>query len=336
MEALSAQLPVCFEIVTTVPQWFFEQSLTAPFTLHSLPSDIGLIQHNALEIDLGRTIQALDGFYPLRKDLVAQAAELFAGCTAVLCDIAPLGIAAARRAGTPSVLLENFTWDWIYQPYCRKHPGFSTHIETLQQLYAQADYHLQANPVCHRLACDLHVAPVARRRREPGSRLRRQLQIGDTETAVLVTMGGIAGTPLPLDEMSELEQCFIVPGASGDEVEIRGNLRLLPLNSSLYHPDLVAACDAVVGKVGYSTLAEIYQAGIPWGWIGRPGFRESSPLAAFIRQEMASIEITEQEFGIHDWLGKVTQLCSLRSDGAGRRNGADEAAAFLHDLLRAQ
>ena len=143
MEALSAGLPVCFEIVTTVPHWFFAESLTAPYSLHSVNCDIGLVQRNSLEEDPGKTLELLDRFFPLDQSLVDRVAGLLADCSLVICDIAPLGIAAAQRAGTLSVLLENFTWDWIYRSYLEQWPGFDYHISYLQQLYASVDYHLQ-------------------------------------------------------------------------------------------------------------------------------------------------------------------------------------------------
>ncbi len=43
--------------------------------------------------------------------------------TLVVADIPPLACAAADRAGVPSVVLGNFTWDWIYAAY----PQFETH-----------------------------------------------------------------------------------------------------------------------------------------------------------------------------------------------------------------
>lgn len=333
MEALSEQCQVCFEIVTTVPEWFFAESLTAPYTLHSISCDVGLVQRNSLQEDLGRTIELLDCFYPLDRKLVDRVAALFGDCELVICDIAPLGIAAAQRAGVVSVLVENFTWDWIYRSYLAQWPGFNAHIGYLQQLYREADYHLQAAPVCKPEQCDLLISPIARQGRQDPSGIRERLRVTATDILVLVTMGGVPGTELPLARMASMNQCFILPGQAGEEMVVRGNLRLLPPNSGIFHPDLVAACDAVIGKVGYSTLAEVYRAGVPFGYICRPGFPESPPLAAFINREMVSMEITWELFQNNSWLDKIPELCRLVPDRNRRENGAKAAAAFLVDIL---
>lgn len=336
METLSARVAVHFEIVTTVPEWFFTESLTVPYTLHPINCDIGLVQRNSLEEDPGQTLELLDRLYPLDQALVDRVAALFEDCSLVICDIASLGIAAAQRAGIVSVLVENFTWDWIYRPYLEQWPGFECHISYLQQLYATVDYHLQADPVCRAADSDLLTGPVARQRRQGRRVVRSQLQVADTDALVLVTMGGVPGVEMDLKRMAGMDQCFVLPGQTKGDMVVQGNLRMLPPDSGIYHPDLVAACDAVIGKVGYSTLAEVYQAGVPFGYICRPGFRESAPLAAFIDREMVSLEITGEQFEDGSWLDRVSELCRRPRDLEKRENGSMAAAAFLGDLLASQ
>jgi hypothetical protein len=340
MEALARLMPVHFEIVTTVPAWFFSESLAAAsYSLHPLSCDIGLVQQDSLQADLDQTLVRLDGFYPLDQGLIEEVAALFHTCGFVLADIAPLGIAAAQHAGIPSVLLENFTWDWIYQLYVRERPAFNRHISYLQEVYASADYLLQAEPLCQAGKADLQTLPIARPLRQQEGVIRDQLRLKSSDTVILITMGGVTGgAELPLAQLASLRDdfSFVLSGQEVAAMEVRDNLRLLPVNSGIYHPDLVAACDAVIGKVGYSTLAEVYQAGIPFAYVGRNGFRESEPLSEFIKKNMACLEITEQQFRDNRWLSVPARLCQLRPgkpDHRTARNGAESAALFLADLL---
>ena len=117
VEAVGRQVPVELVVVTSVPKWFFTDSLSVPFQYCPLTTDIGLIQTNSLCEDLPATIRALDSFYPVSRERVVRLIQLFFGCDLILCDIAPLGIVAAQGLGIPSVLIENFTWDWIYSGY---------------------------------------------------------------------------------------------------------------------------------------------------------------------------------------------------------------------------
>jgi UDP:flavonoid glycosyltransferase YjiC (YdhE family) len=116
MNALAARdATVHFHIFTRVPRWFFAESLRASFTYHACLTDIGLVQDSALKENLPQTLERLREFFPFNQSLISNLAHLIMRhqCRAVLCDIAPLGIAVARAAGVPSVLIENFTWDWI-------------------------------------------------------------------------------------------------------------------------------------------------------------------------------------------------------------------------------
>ncbi len=333
MEALARLLDVEFVVVGAVPAWFFAGSGIRLAALHPLQVDVGLVQSSALREEMTATLAALDRFYPLRPEVVGQVASLFAGCRLLLTDIAPLGILAAARAGIPSVLVENFTWDWIYEGYLDRWPALAPHVESLAAVYRQADYHLQTEPVCREWDCDLRVAPVSRAPRRPAEEIRRLLGVEQGQRMVLVTMGGIKGEPLDQAPMlARPEQVFVLPGSPVERLTIRENLRLLPLDSGLHHPDLIAAADVVVGKVGYSTLAEVYAAGVPFAYVCRPDFPESPPLAAFIDQTMAGMELPLTRFCTSDWIDDLDKLAPRGHDGI-QGNGALEVARFLARLL---
>jgi hypothetical protein len=110
---------LCYEVFTTVPEWFFSESLTAPFTYHEMVTDVGLVQPDALTEDVQATVGRLDELLSPVDSLLDQIAFRLQqlACRVVLCDISPLGLAAADRIGLPSVLIESFTWDWIYRAY---------------------------------------------------------------------------------------------------------------------------------------------------------------------------------------------------------------------------
>ncbi|HEY5998545.1 MAG TPA: hypothetical protein VI078_04490, partial [bacterium] len=158
-------LPV--HLFTTVPRWFFADSLGASFTLHPVVSDVGLVQPDPLTEDLPATVARLRAVYPPEPALLERLAQAMrrARCRLVLCDISPLGIAVARAAGLPSVLLENFTWDWIYRGYQRREPRLAPAAARLAVLGAQADLHVQATPVCRPSAAAVRVGPIGRRPR---------------------------------------------------------------------------------------------------------------------------------------------------------------------------
>jgi UDP:flavonoid glycosyltransferase YjiC (YdhE family) len=149
-------------------------------------------------------------------------------------------------------------------------------------------------------------------------------------------MGGIAPTIYPfIDRLEQSRELFfVIPGGS-QQHEIRNNLILLPHASDFYHPDLVNASDAVVGKIGYSTVAEAFHAGVPFYYVMRGGFRESPVLARFVDEQMHGRAMPEEDFASGDWLRFLDELLSsTRTRSRHRPNGAHDIAIFLNKLLQ--
>ncbi len=341
MAALQTISPVLqFEIFTLVPRWLFEVSLSAGFTLHPLETDIGVAQSGPLDEDIPLTLRRLDAFLPFDAARLGELAEQVrvAGCVGVVCDISPLGLAVAQEAGLPSVLVENFTWDWIYSGYVAEAPRLQAHIDYLSRAFALADYHIQTEPAFPRPPIDLLTTPVSRHPQTSREAMRDRLAIPRDAPAVLVTMGGFSEDFGFLDQLAGCRQYhFILPGHSrlreAGGVEQRENLRLLPQGSAFYHPDLVQASDAVIGKAGYSTVAETYQAGLPFGYVLRSRSPESAVLQRFIASEMPGFEVPEATFRDGSWLARLPELLAQPRRLRSEPNGADQAAAFIWQHL---
>ena len=338
MDALAAQNPlVRFEIFTRVPAWFFYDSLSTPFGYHDTLTDIGLVQKNSLSEDVPATIDRLDSFLPFDPAWLRELAGLVKRlqCRLVMCDIAPLGIAVAHQAGLPAVLVENFTWDWIYEGYFSPNHRLGRHIAYLREQFNAADYHIQTEPVCAAQPATLTTLPVSRKKRQPAGELRQQLGIADEAKVILLTMGGFSWRYTFLEQLAhQADLCFVMPGAA-KQLERRDNLLLLPHQSGIFHPDLVNASDVVIGKLGYSTLAEVYQAGVPFGYVSRPRFRESPALAAYVEQNMSGMAITEADFETGRWLAYLPELLA-HPRRRRQASGANQAARFIWNIIAGQ
>ena len=339
MQAIAELEPgVRFEVFTRVPEWFFADSLACPFRYHDVLTDVGLAQRTALEEDPEATLAQLAGFLPFRNEqlehIAGQLADL--GCALVIADISPLGIAAAGTARLPSVLIENFTWDWIYGEYTESHPAFEAPIAALERIFAGADLRVQTEPVCRVAPGAFAVPPVSRTPRTPREEIRRRLELDAGTPVVLVTMGGVPWEHRALSAVEEFAgAAFVVPGTS-EEIERRGSLVALPHRSGFFHPDLVRAADAVVGKLGYSTLAETYAAGIPFAYVSRRTFRESATLASFVAERMAGMPLDAEELDLGTWTAVVFRLISLRRVGGARENGSATVARLALGLLHSR
>ncbi|MFZ6018815.1 MAG: glycosyltransferase family protein [Chloroflexota bacterium] len=337
IQSLHRTIPNCqFDVITTVPEWFFKDSLKVEeYHYIAFETDVGVVQHSPFVEDLPGTVDRLKGFVPFGNQKVEYLANLMKErkTDLVLCDISPLGIAAANRANIPSILVENFTWDWIYEGYLDLEPRLRDFIQPLREAFGNASIHIQTEPVCEYKPAHLVTQPVSRLPRTPRDEMRQSLGVSPHQPLVLITMGGIPHLLKQLQPLHNFsEVVFVIPGAS-ERYEQWGNLLLLPHHHPYYHPDLVNASDVVVGKLGYSTIAEAYHSGVPYLYIPRNHFRETSPLAAFVERELNGLRVEEQDFYNGRWLDRLPPILSLARKERERLNGSAQIAEWIAEKL---
>lgn len=321
-----------FHLFTSVPEFFLNESLpNIPIHYHPLQTDIGLAQKSALHMDIPETIRRLEHLLPYNKPLLEDLAGSIEkqNCRLVVCDIAPMGIAAAKTAGVPSILVENFTWDWIYGEYETVYPAISPFITYLKEQFDSADFHIRTEPAFHNdhRTPDITVPPMSRKTRLGRTKTREKLNIHEHTKTVVITMGGIPDQLPFLQQLPRYKDIrFIIPGSPA--LETKDNVTRLPYDSDFYHPDLMTAADAVIGKPGYSTLAEVYNAGVPFGFVTRGHFRESAIMETFIKKEMSGFPIPEIQYHDGTWLSHLYEL--LQIPRIQRTTPAtSQAAAFI-------
>jgi hypothetical protein len=206
------------------------------------------------------------------------------------------------------------------------------HIRYLQDRFSAANYCIQTEPICAVRPAALTTAPVYRTATAHAAATRSRLGVSSDAQVVMLTMGGIPGQyPFVQQLMAYPDLVFVIPGGAAERHQ-QGNVILLPHRSEFFHPDLVYAADAVVGKVGYSTVSEVYAAGIPFGYILREDFREAPALAAYIEQHMPGFKIDQERFHNGQWLTCLPQLLALPRTTRHGPNGADQVAQFVVSL----
>jgi len=340
VEALGRRLPDCeVDLWTSVPRWFFEESLIVAFRHHELCCDVGLVQKSPVEEDLAASLLALEEFWGAAESFRTRqvAAEVTAsGAAFVLCDIAPFGLDVARASALPSVLIENFTWDWIYEPLAEAEPRFAFWADRLSAKFALADLRLQLEPVCRPAALAARVPLVARAPRQGRELIFERLGIPRQDALALVSLGGVEHRLTSLAPLTKCRQTtFVIPGASREE-SWEGNRRLLPHHSPILHPDLVAAADVVVGKLGYSTVAEAVGAGTRMLYVPRPGFRESEVLAGYVAERIPAAPIALAELESGEWVERLPEMLARARPAAVASAGADLAADRIAEWWRRQ
>jgi len=332
LEALQRHLPYLgIDICTTVSKCLFTESL-ANVTIHSVVPDIGLVQLSALAIDLPATAAALDEMLPFGEETVDRLAQSLKNCSCILSDIAPLGILVAERAGIPSILVENFTWDWIYRSYIAECPELEHHARDLASIYSRATLHIQTEPVCNPIPGTETCPPIFRKTRTAPEAIRKIIGAG-TRKIVIVSLGGIDFALPGWQQLDRMTDCFFVLAGQQENRLITQNCLTISRQSELYHPDLIGAADLVVFKSGYSTAAECLQAGTRAVCITRPTFAESRVLDHYIRENLEGTLLDEDTFLAGTWIDHLPEMLARPRPQPATFNGADCIAELLLPLI---
>ena len=316
-------------IVSSAPQWIFDVNLAGlDYAYRAMAVDEGVFQVDSIRNDLVRTGERWRGFMDGAERWLEEGMALVreTGARGIVSDVAPLAFPLARRAGLPSVLVATFTWDWILDFYRDEDPAFSVIAQKLREWYLMADA-MVYTPFAYGLppvAPSFFVPLIAKKAAEGKREIRRRLGWEDVPH-FFVSFGGCGVNDLDglrLRDMPEYRFVFL-----GDDSGREGNIIRLA-NAGVSHQELVAACDAVIGKPGYGTVAECVLNRTPFVYTSRGKFAEYEPMAAEMAAYIPSLHIPHEELftgGLRNHLGRIPAFNdSHKTDpGTGAREAAD-------------
>jgi L-arabinokinase len=299
-------------------------------------------QHDSLSIDEDETARRARRFYRhFDAHVTAEMAWLIAHrVKLVVADIPPLAVAAAERAGIPSVALANFTWDWIYHGF----PGFDSRAPGVLEIIAAA----YAN-VTHALRLPLHggFAPmmpavrdiplVARRSTVGRTAARGALGLSDDRPIVLASFGGhrvelpyeaaVSGGHFTLLLTGDHAPSRTVANESAEPIRISAQGLA---ERQLHYEDLVAAADVVVSKPGYGIVSECIANDTALLYTSRGRLIEYDVMVAEMPRLLRCRFVAPDDLLAGRWAGAIEALLRQAPPPVTPLiNGADVAAEFI-------
>lgn len=340
LDALSQKFqPLEISIFSSLSKPFLVQNLDSiQFTSHNTKTDIGLLQKTPFEHDLTQTVFEWERFLDFKSSENQKTAESVKEINPdfILCDISPLGIKLGKQLKIPTVLIENFTWDWIFQTYASAEPKFLPIIEKLNEIFRYPDLRIQTNPICERIQGYPLVNPIFRMPRGSILETKRKIGINENGQVILITTGGIAQDFKFIQKLEQFSNYnFIVSGDQPHEKFCK-NIFFLPHNSPIYFPDVVNSCSVIVGKAGYGTVAEAWGNNKAFIRVFRHEFRESPYLKTFLDSNVPGEEIGLDTFLSGDWLNNLDNQSFQNSDTTDTRkdlNGATQVAELISNWI---
>jgi hypothetical protein len=324
-------------LTTTVHERFFPAGPGVRLRRPPDEIDAGVAERDALTVDPDATLGRVEALYR-RRDQIVAAEAAFArreGIDIIVADIPALAGYAAAAAEVPCVGIGNFTWDWIYEPYLNTASRWAPLLEWIRGGYAQMETFLKL-PFSHPMNGFREVVevPLVARKSslEPESARRRlRIDLRDTRPLVLIAMRGFPPPEL-LDAVARSAPVFSFLSTEGAERTQAENVLPVDPTAGLGFPDLLVACDVVVGKLGYGMLAEATTAGTAILYPPRTGFREDDLLQAGARRYARAREIPLDDFRAGNWAAHLGELLAAPPPSATLTSAG--AAVCAAEIIR--
>jgi hypothetical protein len=328
---------------TSAARWLFERTVRVPFELQQVECDTGAVQLDSLRLDAAETIRRAARFHDTIDARAEHEATILcdASTALVIADAPPLACAAAARAGVPSIVVSNFTWDWIYEEYREYLPEAPRLLPTIKNAYANAveAWRLPMHGGFEPFHAIRDVPFVARHARHSSEYTRRLLGLPPAGRLALSSFGGYGVDgfdPARLDCLDEFRVVLTGRDSAGPSapagVHFVDEDRIY--SQGLRYEDLVHAVDVVVTKPGYGIISECLANDTALLYTSRGRFREYEALVAAMPRFLRAGFIEMDALLAGRWQESLRALIDL-PDPLQRpaTNGAAVAAGWIDRRL---
>ncbi|QHO39260.1 L-arabinokinase [Arachis hypogaea] len=249
-------------VVTAAPEFVFTNEVHSPrLFFRKVVLECGAVQSDALTVDSLATLERYtEETVKPRASILAKETEWlkFINADLVVSDVVSTVCRVAADVGIPSVCVANFSWDIIYLDYVMAAgPDSRSIVLQIAEDYSNCNFLIRLPGYCPMPAFRnvIDVPLVVRKLYKSTEEVREELGIADNVKLVILNFGG-QPSELKLKEFLPSGWLCLVCGAS-DTQDLPANFKKLSKN--VYTPDIIAASDCMIGKLGYGSH---YQGGI--------------------------------------------------------------------------
>ncbi|KAJ6863676.1 L-arabinokinase-like [Populus alba x Populus x berolinensis] len=335
-------------VVTAAPDFVYTSAIQSPrLFLRKELLDCGAVQCDALTVDRIASLEKYSETAVIpRETILATEVKWLQSIKAdlVVSDVVPVACRAAADAGIRSVCCTNFSWDFIYAEYVVD--AGSQHRSIVLQIaedYSHCEFLIRLPGYCPMpafrdvLDVPLVVRGLHKSRAEVSvqkasnvsvEQVRKELGVEEDVKLVIFNFGGQpAGWKLQEEFLPPGWKCVVCGGS--DKEEYPPNFIKLPKDA--YTPDVIAASDCMLGKIGYGTFSEAMAYKLPFVFVRRDYFNEELFLRNMLEHYHGGVEMIRRDLLTGCWQPYLERAIRLKPCYDGGVNGGEVAARILQD-----
>ncbi|KAF5456554.1 hypothetical protein F2P56_026024 [Juglans regia] len=321
-------------VVTGAPDFVFTSEIQSPrLFIRKVLLDCGAVQADALTVDRLASLEkySVTAVMPRASILETEVAWLNSiKADLVVSDVVPVACRAAADAGIRSVCVTNFSWDFIYAEYVMAAGNHHRSIVwEIAEDYSHCEFLIRLPGYCPMPAFRdvIDVPLVVRRLHRSRKEVRKELGIGEDVKLVILNFGGQpAGWKLKEEYLPSGWLCLV---CGSDTQDLPPNF--VKLAKDAYTPDLMAASDCMLGKIGYGTVSEALAYKLPFVFVRRDYFNEEPFLRNMLEYYQGGVEMIRRDLLTGHWKPYLERAISLKPCYEGGINGGEVAAQILQE-----
>lgn len=322
-------------VVTAAPEFVFKSSISSPkLHVRKVLLDCGAVQSDALTVDRFASLEKYRQTAVIpRAIILSTEVEWLRHVKAdlVVSDIVPVACRAAAEASIPSVCVTNFSWDFIYAEYVMAAGHqYRSIVWQIAEDYSYAQFLVRLPGYCPMPAFRdaIDVPLVVRKAQKSREEVRKELGISDEDKLLLFNFGGQdASWSLKEDYLPKGWKCMVCAAPTGQKFP--SNFKAIA--SDAYTPDLIAASDCMLGKIGYGTTSEALAFKVPFVFVRRDYFNEEPFLRNMLEYHQCGVEMIRRDFLTGRWSPYLEKALEIMPSYEEPLNGGEVVARILED-----
>lgn len=325
---------VTLTIRSLLPEPFFHEELSRPFSHYPGEFDCGCIQTDSITVDIQKTLQTYFEIAERNKSVLEDEVRWCQenAVTGIVSDIASFPFEVAFSAGIPSAGISNFSWEDIYEPYLEKMPEFADCFETITNQYGMADLLLALYPANAMKSFNRRkeVPVVGRKGRDIKGEIIKRYSINRNKKLGLIYTGDFGMNSASWKKLESFDTwefvgLYPIPGSPS-------NYHLVDKNEFAYQ-DISASVDLMISKIGYGVYSECLINGVPLLYLPRTDFAEYPVLEKAVKEWGYGLCLPYQDYYDLKWDKALKDIGNTRppkrDDCNGDRICAEEIESFF-------
>ena len=312
-------------IRTRLPAFKLREKLGDRLRIQPADVDVGIVQKDALRIDLDETASQYAKLHARWESLLQkEQAELrLVAPDLVIANIPYLTLAAAQQLGIPTIAFCSLNWAEIYQHLFGQRAEAQPILRQMLDAYNQAGCFLQPAPAMPMpgITNGIPIGPVAEIGRDVSEKLRARLKADESVRVVLVSLGGMELQTACENWPRFAGLRFLVPASWHSRHPDTATIEALEYPFT----DLLRSCDVLIAKPGYGSFVEAACSGTPVLYLPRRQWPEATILIDWLSEQGTCRPISATEFQAGYLEGYVQGVVSASNHRAVDPTGIGEA-----------